>query len=352
MSLFAFASFFSPQYKKAVLIVSTACLGSLMAFKALTIGNDTPSYVYFFNHFSDVSTFFDYELRFEYGFQFFSKLIYLIFHDVQFLFVFTAIICMFSLSKTIYRFSENVAFSFFLFISLRFFYFYLSGIRQAIALSLTFFAFKYLVKANLRFFLFFVFLASSFHSSALVFIFAWPLSRMPLNKQGILALIGCFFVFYLLFANIIPFVFQFLPVYYGHYVGSEAFKSNNLGNFVSLLIKLLVVAFIVLSGYIEQIKKDFLSTEQYKMKTILVYFTIFSVCLSLISTRASLLDRFEYYYWIFVILLIPSVIEYMEKNKKLFFYYVFFIATTAYNMFLFVYRPEWHKIVPYHFFWN
>lgn len=106
--------------KKIVCIIGIILLGALMAFKDISVGNDTKNYVYFFERLQSSTVWYDAAMRFEPGYQIFSKLISNVFGEYQYLFISTAIICMFCLYKGILFYSENPGFSLFLFVSLRF----------------------------------------------------------------------------------------------------------------------------------------------------------------------------------------------------------------------------------------
>jgi len=69
-----------------------------------------------------------------------------------------------------------------------FLYLNLSGIRQAIALSLTSFSINYIIRKDFLKFLLIVIIASSFHLTALLFIIAYFLPKNRIDKSSILKL--------------------------------------------------------------------------------------------------------------------------------------------------------------------
>jgi transmembrane protein EpsG len=91
------------------------------------------------------------------------------------------------LHQTIVRYSDFPEISYLVFFSSGMIFFYSSGIRQATALSICFFALRYLPDKQFYHFLIVVLLASTFHLTALVFIPFYFLSRIK-YQQWLLAL--------------------------------------------------------------------------------------------------------------------------------------------------------------------
>ncbi len=341
--------------KKRVCVVGILCLGILMAFKDISVGNDTSNYVYFFDKLQNSSAWYNAATRFEPGYQIFSKLISNIFGEYQYLFISTAVICMFCLYKGILNYSENPGFSLFLFVSLRFFYFFLSGLRQAIAVSIVIMAFHYLVKGKMIKYLITVVLAATFHLSALIFILALPISRMKFNLSTASKMIGATCLFSFFFSPLINFILGFLPEYYSHYLSSEEFSANNLANYIDVLIKGAFIFLAVFTGYTKRsngiIIKD-TGTKQVTIMDVHMNFMVTSLCIAIVATRASLLDRMTQYFWIFSIFSIVNIIKERKNRDKYIIFLCVSAATIVYNISLLALRPEWNRIVPYVFFWR
>ena len=341
--------------KRLICIIGILCLGVLMAFKDISIGNDTSNYVYFFEKLQNSSAWYNSATRFEPGYQIFSKLISNIFDEYQYLFISTAVICMFCLYKGIFNYSDNPGFSLFLFVSLRFFYFFLSGLRQAIAVSIIIIAFHYLMKGKIIKYLIAVALATTFHLSALIFILALPISRMKFNLSTAAKMIGATCLFTIFFSPLISFILGLLPEYYSHYLSSEEFSADNLANYIDILIKGAFIILAVFTGYTKRTDGMIVKDTGIKQVTIMdvhMNFMIASLCIAIIATRASLLDRMAQYFWIFSIFSIANIIKKRKYRDKYLMYFGVSAATIVYNITLLVVRPEWNKIVPYIFFWR
>lgn len=344
MILFIFFSIKNFDSKKITFLCGTI-LFFFMGFKGSYIGNDTRNYIYFFERLGTYTEWYNSLLRFEIGFQIYNRFIYLYFQKYQYLFIFTALVCMFCISKVIRKNSVNVGYSFFLFVGLRFYYFFLSGLRQAIAISIVFLSFNSLKDKKYIKFLFLIFLASTFHITAIISLLALPLTKYKFTKRKLILIFLFIIIMYLFFNNIIFIILKILPTYYSHYVTTIAFKSGNLGNYINFIIKLIFIIIIYIFNYYKNNEK--------KIKNLYIYFMIIATGISLFATKASILDRLEQYFWIFSILVIPDIINSCKvKRNRIILGVSITIFVLIYNLSLLYLRPEWNLIIPYYFFWE
>lgn len=341
---------------KSKFVFSAVILMSLIGFKDITIGNDTPNYIEFYNRLQHMSSYRDKSSRYETGYQIYTKLIGHFFDSYQALFIITAIVCVSCVCFGIYKNSRNWQYSLFLFVGLRFFYFFLSGIRQSLAVSIIFVAYIYLKEKKKIPFIALVLIASSFHFSALIFLFAWPISNMKLENLAILKVVISIIGVYVLFGPLLNVILGYMPPYYSHYLITEAASANNLADFINAIIPCFILIFAKTTGYIAVSKKEALKN---KMKYIYcdvdtqLLFLMIAAGLSFVATRASILDRMVQYYWLFSILTIPNIIfSIQDKRKRTIWYFIVTVFVIAYNLTLLFFRPEWNAVVPYRFFWQ
>lgn len=334
-------------------IISGIVLFAIMGFKSSSIGNDTPSYLEFFNRLNRMSTLFDANTRFEKGYQLYNKLIGYFFKDSQALFIITALICVACIIYGISQYSINWQYSLFLFVGLRFYYFFLSGLRQSIAVSIIFVSYKFLKERKYIKYVALILLASTFHFSALIFIFAWPISRMKLNQSSIVKLVVGIGIVYIFFSPILNKVLSYLPIYYSHYTKTTAFEGNNLANYIGAVIPCTVLLLSYMVRYKSVTFVNRWRKNYYEDADSQNFFLIIAVGLSLIATRASILDRMVQYYWIFSIISIPNMLFSIKNERKRTGWYLG-ISTFVilYNAIILIFRPEWNAIVPYRFFWQ
>lgn len=352
--------------KRTYTIVFLTILWILLAFRGATIGSDTDTYIGIFedatrwagNHpygVDYISDLFHNTTRYETGYIVYNRLLAGIFDDVQWLFIITATFCMFVCYKLVINHSHNVALSLFLFVSLRLYYFTMSGMRQCIAIFICILAYDYVRKRKLVRFLLLVLLAMQFHTSAVIFVVVYPLSFVSFNLKTSFLISACGAVAFFAFDKILVNVLNVLPDYYEHYTSTERFEENKLGNILVAAIQISFLLISVFSRYGKQRAhySDRLFIKEYDDESMMKFMVLISILLSIISLKATTLDRLFYYFWIFAIIYIPNVIEDMySRNDKVFMKIAVAIATMAYNVTILYLRPEWSSVTPYMFFWQ
>lgn len=339
--------------RRVTLVLCLLVLLVLMAFKGATVGNDTPSYIRIYNNFKLENVWYNPEHRFEIGYQILCKLVIIFFDHHQFVFIFSAIICCFCLYKGLKSNSENIGFSLFLFVALRIFYFYLSGIRQAVAMSIIFMSYNQIKNKQYFKFVILVLIASTFHFFALTFLIAIPLSFMKFNVKNVCVILAGTLIFFVAFNYLLGLMLLILPDYYSVYLQSEQFAGNNLANYVAVCIKACFILLAMLSSYPTK-QKLIIKREKLKPtdKDLQMNMMLITLCISILAIRASVLDRIEGFFWIFSIITIPSIIRKSKGQERRALYIVISILLIAYNVITLVFRPEWNTVVPYVFFWE
>lgn len=345
---------------KIKLFIGSSLLFLIMGFKGDKVGSDTPNYIELFYRLNRMPSWIDSNSRFEKGYQIYNKVLGNMSDNHQILFIITALICIYCITYGISKNSKNWMYSLFLFIGFRFYYFFLSGLRQSIAVSIIFVSYIFLKRNKLLTCIFLIILATTFHFSAFIFIFALPLSKMSAKKYDILKSILSILLIYILFRPLLMFILSKLPIYYSGYLNTSYMSGNDITNISGIIIPLL---FIVLGYFINYNKEmklnyeladkinkndDILIRNTYKDTEIL--FLIVSSGISLLATRASILDRFVQYYWIFSICIIPNMLfSIKSKNKRTIWFIIITLLVFIYNIAFLLYRPEWGSVYPYEF---
>lgn len=134
----------------------------LAIMRAKTVGTDTEMYV---NIFLGRETYFR---DLEPGYALLLRLIQIISTDQQFFLLVTSVIILLPIYFFIKNNSQRKVYSLLLFVLLFNYYFSLSGMRQAIANSFILIALDYLTVRNVKLFVFWVLVAYTFHSSAIM----------------------------------------------------------------------------------------------------------------------------------------------------------------------------------------
>ncbi|SON51007.1 EpsG family protein [Vibrio tapetis] len=191
-----------------------------------------------------------------------------------------------------------------------FFYFHLSGIRQAIAMSITMYSFKYILDKRLPYFLFAVTCAALFHKTAIIFVILYPLvNYFSTRVFYLLCLLMLFIMPYILstvFFNYISSLGYFRAV--DMYI-SDSYNVFSLGNFIAGAIKRSFPLLVLL--YLFNINRK----ESYglvKSPYIKVWFFGFSFFLSTYYSFPDISVRLSTYFIMFNIIILPMFIGYFK----------------------------------------
>lgn len=257
----------------------------------------------------------------------------------QFYFITTSFIIVYCIYKTLKRHSSDIVISTLLFLSLPIFFFNsLSIIRQFTAVSLLFFAFRFIQARQLFRFLFVLVIATCFHKSALValplyFLYGW---RPPFYFYPIIFIFGFFssdFLYWMV-QHLLPQYLRFLDMSVG--VG---------GDKVLLLFQFL--GFLLLF-FVDQLKRQKNENS--------FYFLVFFIGLFIWSSLARYGHagfRGSLYYIVYFLLLAPNIlVEFKQRkilNELTYVVCFFFFVLTLY---LGKINPKKDPNIPYQTFFN
>lgn len=242
----------------------------------------------------------------------FLKLLTFINEDPQFMLVVISAITAICFSVFIYKNSKSVLLSFVMFVGLRFYSFTLTGLRQAIALGITMLSYEYI--KNNKFFKFFicVWVASLFHSSAWIFLLAYPISKIK-NIRTVVFTLLLLMAANLLTGNGIIGLLLKTPMMgqYQTYASGETTESG----FTILLIYYAIIFMAYIYKKLNADEKDY--------NTVIYNFSIIGTVITSMTFNFATIFRMGYYYVLSIILLLPLAISY-ESNK-----YIKYAITTV-----------------------
>lgn len=347
--------------RRIYLILVFLILFFISAFRSVNIGNDTLSYAIMFQRFGKADNIFTLDTNIEIGYIVLNKILYSISSNPQILFIFTSLFILVTQLRFINKNSNMVWLSVYLFINLRLFYFTLSGLRQSIAMSIILLSYNFIKsKKPIKFFITVV-IASLFHSSALVFLIIYPISKIKFSKKIIILefIVGIFV--YIGFDYIINLGLKFFPKY-SPYLTSVYFDGDvRLASILNLLVISVILILGLITKYHQNIEENHYINEigannkftKYDEHNLHMHIILIATIFSLIALRASLIDRFGTYFFMFSIIFIPRVIGKLKDRKlKIMITYLVLVFTLAYNFIVLIYRPEWQHVYPYEFFWQ
>lgn len=317
-------------------------LALLSALKASTIGNDSPEYIRIFETCSDdeFGT-----TRYEIGYIYYNKLLNIISSNPQILFIITSAFIFLCVARFIWKYSQMPWFSMMLFFLNGTFAFFMSALRQSMALSILLFAYEALINKKYLLFISICILASFFHLSALLFLVCLPLTFVKLNKISISVLIIVSFFSILLFESLLETALSYVTAYQ-RYVDGVYFEGDTRA--ASILQLILAIIFLLVGFHSFGNKK---TQDNINSKMVVMFFV--AVYLYVLCLKVNLIDRFAIYFSFFTIIYIPNAINgFSTYGKKRLLINGLILFYSAYIMVALVYRPNWNTIYPYKFFWE
>lgn len=271
------------------------------------------------------------DMHYETGYILFNKIVGLIYNDRQFFLGACAFFTILPIIYVIYKKSESPFQSVIIYMGLPVFLLTYSGLRQALAIGLCFFALPYIENKKIFRFAALVLLATTFHRSAIVFIIAYPLYHFKMSKSfrwGTVLLI--------------PIIYALRHPLFT--VFSKIFKSNAVttetGAGTLLLVFVLIYVFSI-----------FYSDESDEQNGLLNLFLFACVC-QVFGGIYNTAIRLGYYFMLSLVILLPKVLKSMDKKlDKPLFSTAITVAFAGYGLY-WIYISTWARAYPYYFFWE
>lgn len=315
-------------------------LAFLLALRHRSVGSDTVVYINAFKRISDMSWGKIASGNGEIGFMYYTKVLSRISSNPQIFLAVTALITCALVYPTYKRLCLDPSLTIVLFGIMSTFVMMFSGIRQMLAIGIGFVAYEYVRKKKWVSFILMVFLAMSFHTSAFILAFMYPLYHARITKKWLYAVIPGLVLMFIFNKQ----MFLFLGVIlerFTHYDTSIV----KTGAYTMLI---LFAIFTVFSFLVPE--ESCLDKETIGMRN----FLLLSLIIQMFAPLHSYAMRMNYYYIIFIPLLLPKIIVCRSKRwtqvavigrhvMVVFFALYFFIsAGNGINL----------NVFPYHFFWE
>ena len=312
----------------------------LLSLRGLKCGNDTIQYLRLFKQYSSktIEQLFSDETH-ELGYKILNNIVGSMTNNYQYLLAVTSLLCVCPLWYFYKKESEIPVLSIALFLSVAPFSMYFSGIRQAIAMSLGIFCWYAAKNKKFVLFLCTVGLAMLFHTSSFVLVVLYPLYHAKITKKWLWFVLPAMAAVYILKDDIFDFVLELM--WKDYEVTSET------GAFMILL---LLVIFAIYS-YI-MVEDSALDQDTIAMRNIL----LLSVVLQMFAMLHPLSMRMNYYFLIYVPILIPKIAKQCKKQ----FVNLSAISVTVMTLYFLYYfvnmiitdNKDYLNIFPYIPFWN
>lgn len=352
-------SYFMTRNKKRIFlptIIIGTLISLLIGLRAENIGNDTTTYITIFNESNIYTDFLQPSNGFEIGFIILMRIIGLFTNNPHTCLLIVAFITIMPMIYIIFKYSPTPWFSIFLFAGLGYFTFYMSGLRQSIALTLTFVALPLLLKRKIFSYSFFIILATFFHTSAIFAFIFIPFAYIDIKDINVLILLIITSFIAIFFNYLINLLYIFFPKYIRYFDGDYFNGTGVLASAFNLCTTLLLVFFIIyftntnLNGkkmFKYGIRNNNSNSHIFEWSIILV------ILLQIIGLRANMIDRITSYFMLAWILYLPQIaIEIKNKrNSQLFIICIILLYIFKFSL-IQVLRPEWNIVLPYTFFWQ
>lgn len=333
----------------------------LAAFRAKNVGNDTDTYLELFETIlitEDLSAF---TWRYEIGYLYLNKLLSMIVSDPQIIIIVTSLVIMMVFARFIYKYSYIPWLSTFLFFTLGYYGMSMNTIRLNLAIIVILISYDFLRERKLIKFVLIVILASLFHRTAIIFLLAWPMTKLKFNYKTILTMVAVSLSAYVMFPNILMVLIKLFPTYQ-YYLGSEYLNGElRVASVMNMLVGLSIILLSVFTNY--HMKGNEISdvnnkSLRYKNEKIndghnMLLLLLAGVSITFISFNFNLLERVGDFFLVFSCVFLPNTLRNLkDKNLTTLIIFVVVVLFFAYSTSIQIYRPEWNSIYPYTFFWQ
>lgn len=312
----------------------------LLMFRHESVGTDTSTYMLLFEQAGRFSFRKLDRMSLEMGYAVFTKIITVFFQEPQVLLIITAIIVNGMIYPTYKRLCADATLTIVLFCTISTFFMMFSGIRQMIAIGIGFRAYEFVRSKKKISFVLMVCLAMTFHTSAFLLFFMYPVYHIKVTKKWLLIVVPVLTGIFIFNKPI----FMYLSLIMARYTRFEGGISST-GAYAVLILLILFAVFAFLIPEEANLDEEVIGLRN---------FLLFSLVLQMFAPLHTLAMRMNYYYIIFIPILIPLVIKHRNKRWKQVaevsrhVMVVFFLVYFFYN----AYGGETLDVFPYHFFWE
>jgi transmembrane protein EpsG len=314
------------RFSNLKIISISAFLGIVAALRFQT-GTDWTQYVDLFNRINPDSI--DNSL-YTYiqspGFVFFQFLIKQFSDDVRVFFFVCSFITTFCFLLAIRKFQAKLPIAIFMYFFLGFYVLSFNAVRQSMAVAIFFLAMS-IKPESLKKYIALIFLASFFHSSALlVGALVFIIERIRINKKNIILILSSSFIFYSLLQTSL--VKNFVSIFDSRYENHLELEAAGTGTLLHLMFKLILILLLI---YLEKDKSD----KEFSIYLIFACITLF------FATTSWTIGRLEPYFSIFFTVIVSRVLG-KESNRS--FLAVVYLATALFFGF---YVSFYNGVIPY-----
>lgn len=322
------------------LVFFFALLTILLMFRHADVGNDTRNYIRIFENFSNMDWKNILSMPMEMGFACFNKLFSLISKQPQFFFAVVA----FGINAMIYptykRLCVDSTLTIVLFCAMPTFVMMFSGIKQMIAIGLGFLVYDFTRRKKPLQATIVAALAVLFHTSAIMLFFMYPLYNVKIRKKWLVVVVPAMAIVFKFNRQFFSFLTLVLEQFteYTH-------SMTETGAYAMLLLFFLFAVFSFIIPDENRLDEETIGLRN---------FLLFSLMLQMFAPLHTIAMRMNYYYIIFIPLLLPKVIEYRRKRWTQVAVIARYVMVGFFSVYFFISLTGDANlnVYPYHFFWE
>lgn len=296
------------QEKKLVYLLATFAFLFFLSATRYEIGNDYFNYIETYKllkvtPFSDIFS----ASSMEPGFLILFKLMAMTGMNNVTMYAFMAILCLAPVFWFIYRYSDNVWLSVWLYVTVTFFYETMNFIRQSLAVGILLLGYPLLRKKKVwaaAAYCGVILAAATFHKTALIMAVVLLVCHLPVNKWLYGGYAAVSLVLYFTSEYVLDWVMQFA------YSAYQDTTYLNVG-LKPLFLILPSLALILLLCCYGRMK------DRYPDATLVINLTLYSFLVWLFITKHMILERFSLYIYIYILIAIPMAVECIKPDPAL-----------------------------------
>lgn len=309
----------------------------LVSLRADIIGNDTRNYIYYFDFYGNSSWGKLLDIK-EPAYALLNKLVSCVSSNPNVFFTVAAFIYIVPIAKLYIDNIEYPMLTITLFITMSTFVMWFSGVRQSISIALGVISLYFVKRKKPIPFALVVLLAVMFHRSAFMIVFMYPLYHLRITKKWLLLVVPAMFAVFIFNEPIFSFLTMFISDFYEVNVRSTG-------------AYMMIVLFALLSAF------SYVIVDEEKMDSTtfgLRNFLLLATCLQMFAPLNAIAMRMNYYYIIFIPILIPNVIKSASPRWEQVAKVAGYIMTVFFIAYFFFTAPTANVLhtFPYKFFWE
>lgn len=333
--------------KDLYFIILMILLTFFACFRSRYVGTDT---IMFWNDYisinaTPIKNIFNF--RYEMGFTLLCRLLGIISKNPQILIVFTSLFMNFAVYKFIKNNAKNKLSCLIFYFTLNYYFSFMCLMRQGLAIAFLLFAYDSLKKdENFKFFLY-VFIASTFHLSAIFMAIMFFLKKIKSRKIAIFSIIFGIFLAFLLSKKIF-YLAATLIGDYSKYLTSKFASAS----YVSATMYTITSFFFFIFGLFVPSSASRIDEEKKDNNYVLLRWLIgIGTVISAASIRVSIFNRFYFYFGFFAMLWLSNNLELLKINLNKTIWKVLIYFSTLCYVYI-ITKLDWYGILPFSFLWG